>query len=208
MDNTIFVWPEKPTCHGVVSPVFTYSVVWRPECPDGAMHPSTIDAPHGYPFRTCSYCGSIHPEDLAKYLEAGVAKLGGSDWKYGWPHKFYVEGIPNPKAGQMVKVSEMSCSDRSRAAEEMKTGDQLIEEYEVTQTFRNGVKVTERTGPTIYRVLHYGPAPATTHAKWYNDHLLDLEPAAFEKISQLLMTHANIRFALVDGKLKYMAPRH
>lgn len=47
------------------------------------------------PYRSCSYCGSIHPEDLLAAIKAG-ATLGGSDWKYGWPHKFYVEHIPNP----------------------------------------------------------------------------------------------------------------
>lgn len=41
-------------------------------------------------FRHCKYCGSIHPEDLYNLLIEGKVTLGGSDWKYGWPHKFYV----------------------------------------------------------------------------------------------------------------------
>lgn len=41
--------------------------------------------------RSCSYCGSIHPGDLARQLrEAGT--LSEADRKYGWPHKFYLEG--------------------------------------------------------------------------------------------------------------------
>lgn len=39
--------------------------------------------------RTCTYCGGIHPEDLIVLLDAG-ARLERTDWKYGWPHKFYV----------------------------------------------------------------------------------------------------------------------
>jgi hypothetical protein len=49
--------------------------------------------------RQCSYCGSVHPEDLLKLFETG-AYLSGSDWKYGYPHKYYVEKVPNPKFGQ------------------------------------------------------------------------------------------------------------
>lgn len=82
-------WPERPTCHGD-APRFASSLIgWR--------EPRIENSPHGYahdqPYRSCSYCGSIHPEDLLRHLNAG-ARLGGSDWKYGWPHKFYVEGIP------------------------------------------------------------------------------------------------------------------
>src|SRR5580765_3660904 len=36
----------------------------------------------------CSYCGSIHFDDVRRIIAEG-GKLGGSDWKYGNPHKFY-----------------------------------------------------------------------------------------------------------------------
>ena len=45
---------------------------------------------HGEHFRRCSYCGSVHPEDLA------AEALWTAEWadqKYGWPHKFYVNVI-------------------------------------------------------------------------------------------------------------------
>ncbi len=94
-------WPEKPTCHAV-SPVFRLGeTTWRA--------PEPTRPPYGQTFRTCSYCGSIHPEDLVRVVEAG-AKLGGSDWKYGWPHKFYVDNIPNPLAGQTVEMGSRSQS--------------------------------------------------------------------------------------------------
>lgn len=41
-------------------------------------------------FRHCEYCGSLHPEDLYELLIQNKVTLGGSDWKYGWPHKFYI----------------------------------------------------------------------------------------------------------------------
>lgn len=56
--------------------------------------PQTWRAPDEHrPFRYCSYCGSMHPLDLKRLLEDGKIKLSGSDWKYGWPHKFYIDGI-------------------------------------------------------------------------------------------------------------------
>lgn len=58
------------------------------------------------PFRTCNYCGSAHPHDLKK-LVAGGAQMGGSDWKYGYPHKFYVY-LPG---GKMTKFYSIHLKD-------------------------------------------------------------------------------------------------
>lgn len=58
---------------------------------------------HGY--RTCSYCGSIHPEDLLTCLESNPdVKLETADWKYGWPHKWYMHRVPNHQAGKVVEL--------------------------------------------------------------------------------------------------------
>lgn len=80
---------------------------WRPPEPEGR------DGPSGYPFRTCWYCGSMHPDDLLSFMASAPVTLGEADWKYGWPHKFYVEGIPNPLAGQRVKSGSRSWTDES-----------------------------------------------------------------------------------------------
>jgi hypothetical protein len=40
-------------------------------------------------YRHCSFCDSLHPDDVRQILEDG-GRLGGADWKYGNPHKFYV----------------------------------------------------------------------------------------------------------------------
>lgn len=150
-------WPEVPTCH-TVSSVFKISeFAWcEPRKDDGG--------PYAYPFRTCSYCGSMHPEDLLHALEAG-AQLGMADWKYGWPHKFYVDKIPNPKAG---------------------------DDCEIGSRYEGGVEE-----PIM------GKAPAHTPGKWYNEHLAELEPAAFEKLSALIATRTGIEFMMVEGKLAY-----
>jgi hypothetical protein len=90
------IWPEKPTCHSV-DPVFRYAnqdIVWRQFAGSGWGEGEPKSHPDD-PYRTCSYCGSMHPEDLLAALTQG-ARLGGSDWKYGFPHKFYVYDIPSP----------------------------------------------------------------------------------------------------------------
>lgn len=67
-------------------------------CHEGAPF-STIqpirweERPKHSTYRHCSYCGSLHPEDMVAILEKG-ARLELSDFKYGWPHKFYVVGCP------------------------------------------------------------------------------------------------------------------
>ena len=91
-DKFSLVWPERPTCHR------GSDIGWR--------QPSTRE-PYPVDFRTCSYCGSIHPEDLVRHLTSG-ARLSGSDWKYGFPHKFYVENVPNLAAGKVVQMGSSS----------------------------------------------------------------------------------------------------
>lgn len=90
---------ETITCHVDTTGggVFRYGQpTWREPRPGDAS-----EGPYGQPFRTCSYCGGMHPLDLLAAIKAG-ATLDVADWKYGWPHKVYVEGVPNPLAGQRV----------------------------------------------------------------------------------------------------------
>jgi hypothetical protein len=99
-------WPERPTCHDGAPRYTDFSIEWRP--PETVLKSGRDGYSRDYPFRTCSYCGSIHPEDLLKVIEQG-AILGGSDWKYGWPHKFYIEHIPSGlPQGVEIKVGEDS----------------------------------------------------------------------------------------------------
>jgi len=45
----------------------------------------------------------MHPEDFIRVVKDG-ARLELADMKYGYPHKLYVHGIPNPLAGQECEV--------------------------------------------------------------------------------------------------------
>lgn len=60
-------------------------------------HPGTPwiwrDPDTRWPLHTCSFCGSVTPEDAERLLLREKATASGSDWKYGWPHKFYIGDI-------------------------------------------------------------------------------------------------------------------
>lgn len=82
-------WPEKHTCHGETPSVFTIQTGnWR------------LPAEH-MPWRTCDYCGSIHPEDLVSLVEKyPSAKFEVADMKYGHPHKIYIDIQEKLASGQ------------------------------------------------------------------------------------------------------------
>lgn len=96
--------------------------------------------------RSCAYCGSMHPADVAAAIRAG-ATGEWADRKYGWPHKAYFHGIPNPHAGLM----------ESRGFANFK---------------REG---WVQTGPHWWREPG-APAAATTDGKFYSVHLMDATP--------------------------------
>jgi hypothetical protein len=59
--------------------------------------------PYDDGMKHCRYCGSLDPRELAEAIKQGKATMHGSDWKYGYPHKFYVD-IPNLIAGKIVRM--------------------------------------------------------------------------------------------------------
>lgn len=48
----------------------------------------------------CQYCSSMHPQDLAAAIRLG-ATVSWADFKYGWPHKVYVDRAPNRYEGEL-----------------------------------------------------------------------------------------------------------
>jgi len=46
--------------------------------------------------QVCNYCGSISPEDALIRLLNPDVDASGADWKYGWPHKFYIRLYGRP----------------------------------------------------------------------------------------------------------------
>lgn len=193
-----FVWPEKIVCHGDRSKFTRSEILWRAAAPEGYKNGKSLPGPYGYPFRTCSYCGSIHPEDLHRFLTDPRLKveLRGSDWKYNWPHKFYVEGIPNPLVGQDVIMGGKSNFTRA----ELENDPRVIRE---TITPLESGK---------FRADFKGVGPVSTHAKWYNLHLNDfIDAPTFEAFAQLIAQRSGVQFGFKNGvgtELLYHAPCH
>jgi hypothetical protein len=185
-------WKINIKCHGDTTDggVFAYGVpVWR--------EPQLQREPYGEPFRSCSYCGSVHPEDLLAFLTAG-ATLHGADWKYGWPHKFYVEGIPNPHAGKLVEIGG-------------KMGPDVIEKTPgaVWKNTCGHADCQKRTRDHGYWFLPMiASAPKTTQAKFYNTHLNDCSDELFAKLVPVLKQQTGIEWERDEGVIKYQAPRY
>ena len=125
--------------------------------------------------KSCSYCGSAHPADVAAAIRAG-ASGSWADRKYGWPHKAYFDGVPNPHAGLMESVASSS---------QKPSQSQLDTE--------NWLPPVEGERPQWWRQL--SPAPATTYLKFYTVHLLDATPEDRDTIEQ----HLGLKFTFVDN---------
>lgn len=98
-------WPERPTCHDDFhrGAVFDRDTVraWRP----ADTSPTNDKGSLNRFYRTCGFCGCIHPEDLVKVMEAGeIQSSERADMKYGYPHKVYVR-ILSPWRGQPRVIS-------------------------------------------------------------------------------------------------------
>lgn len=132
--------------------------------------------------RSCQYCGSMHPADVAAAIRAG-AMGHWADFKYGWPHKAYFDGIPNPHAGML----ESRHSHSSPPQAQIDAGKWIK-----VPTGR----FSETTGEPTFSWHKPGqPAAATTDGKFYTVHLQDATPEDREIIER----HLGLRFTF-DGK--------
>jgi hypothetical protein len=139
-------------------------VPWSPAMAPDLEAPYSPSGPsrHTGRLRGCDYCGSMHPADLAQALREG-AKLSWADRKYGWPHKVYVDNIPNPHAGML---ESRSFGGRS---------SDTAPPHEGWVRYQCGFD--SRTGEPEYSWREPGrPAPAKTYGKFYTSHLKDASP--------------------------------
>lgn len=124
---------------------------------------------YGEHFRRCSYCGCVHPDDLA--AEVGL-RADWADRKYGWPHKFYVD-IPNRNASRLYVLSSSS----NHHPEWLSTADADPDLEEVLE--RDGYGKGNRYRPKFVqlgaRTNHFG--------KFYTTHLADQALSADTRIA-------------------------
>lgn len=131
--------------------------------------------------RSCQFCGSMHPADVAAAIRAG-AKGSFADMKYGWPHKAYFHEVPYPFKG--LPESRHSASQPPQA------------EIDAGKWVRVPDGFSRSTGAPEFRwAATPVPAAATTTGKFYTLHLQDASPEDRDTIER----HLGLRFEF-DGK--------
>jgi hypothetical protein len=149
-------------------------------------------------FRTCSFCGSIHPEDLAAELGSGVT-VDWADWKYGWPHKLYANGIRPRDPGMLHVFSRATRSrpDRGAASDWIADGDLTDEQRAVIAADHQQPRDDEdRDCWWMFR-------PKTElHAKFYTVHLGD--PAIGQDVKDAVQRASGLKLTwLDDGRVSW-----
>jgi hypothetical protein len=91
----------------------------------------------------CSYCGSVHFDDIRRIVAEG-GKLGGSDWKYGHPHKFYVYSKNND---DMYKFYTIHLLDLPR---------EEFDEFAALLKEQTGIEFAWRDEELMYRAPYHG----------------------------------------------------
>lgn len=170
--------------------------------------------------RGCGYCGSMHPAEVAAALRAS-ARLDPSDRKYGWPHKFYVEGVPNPHSGMLESRCSPSnatpfcpkrgspcehehqsfyhpeCDCMRDIPEQIATGE---DRYGKPVIAINTGRFNEHTGKPKMDWTEPGtPAPDTTYGKFYTVHLQD----ASAEDRDVIERHMGMHFDFKDGGVQW-----
>lgn len=195
---TTLQWPDQPKCHDNEMAAQRFGKPsWR--LSGEKAHPNSD---HVESFRSCSYCGSIHPEDLVSILESG-AHLGHADWKYGWPHKFYIDGIINLNKGNLVRRTTQSIAGETPTEEELASARIYASRPGCEIKTVHAGYFSSKTGKPVYSLAVFEPDGPTTHGKFYNQHLVDLEPEAFAVVAAVLLKHSGIQFVLDEKGLQY-----
>jgi len=194
-------------------------------------------------FRTCSFCGCIHPEDLAAETpgtgtctvcglqgwdacfrsqktswmtpevlsssdigdeeRARIEALrpahsydpGGwyaswADRKYGWPHKFYVEGL-KPRDPSLLHV----LSHGGRDGDPAPAGKGWVAASGLTPQQRKIVEADGMGHGGISGWYQFAPRPSL-HAKFYTIHLAD--PRVGQLVKDAIQQASGLRFTFTD----------
>ena len=175
-------------------------------------------------FRTCSFCGCIHPEDLAaETAGTGICRVCGergweacfraqnisdedhpydpgawyaswADRKYGWPHKFYAEGL-KPR-----DPSLLHCTGSSNGAERPGGSGDWVRAGELTREQKRIIKDGGMHSGGKFEGWYLLQPRSTLHAKFYTIHLAD--PAISQDVKDKIQRASGLRFRFTDdGKV-------
>lgn len=141
----------------------------------------------GEHFRTCTYCGSISPDDLAAEPDW---QAEWADRKYGWPHKFYVS-VPNRNPAQRFIIGATTGSPTSLAVGEWVRADEIPADVNVEGW---------EDARSSYQWFSIGTRPQH-HAKFYTVHLAD--PMLGDGIRDRVQTVSGLQFTFEEGRVSW-----
>lgn len=131
-------------------------------------------------YRACTYCGSMHPEDLFKAIDAGTCEISGTDKNY----KIYVD-VPHPGAGAPCVVSSANHDFGGGAVKitpenfsELPLDEWQRKNWVPGDGVEHWVRVTPR-GPNAHAKFYFGhfsPEDQQRFVDLYNEKKLPLEP--------------------------------
>ena len=185
-------------------------------------------------FRTCSFCGCIHPEDLAavpagsgcgyplcpeprgelahvhfplpgedgrdhgfpegalhRYVDTGW-RASWADRKYGWPHKFYVEGLAPRDPSLLHCIGHGSGGDGSRPD---RRGN-WVEAKDLTRAQKRIIKADGMHARGKFDGWYLFEPRATLHAKFYTIHFAD--PLISQDAKDAIQAASGLRFTFTD----------
>jgi len=176
-------------------------------------------------FRTCSYCGSIHPEDLAAEIvpqgkclgcdatgweahfrlhaepehpyDPGGPYASWADRKYGWPHKFYVENLLPRDPGLLHCFSHFTGEQRPDGAlEYVAAADLTREQKKILESDGMGPRGEGYSGWYAFRPR------SRLFAKFYTVHLAD--PRVPAEARGKIEAASSVRFHFTgDGRVSW-----
>jgi hypothetical protein len=144
------------------------------------------DPRDGEHFRRCSYCGSIHPDDLAAESDWHA---DWADWKYGWPHKFYVK-IASRVPGRRYVVAATNRTEQP--GPDWIRGDSVPDDVADRGVFGADGWVQLGTRPTH-------------HPKFYTAHLAD--PQVSDNVRADIELVCGLRFDWNGGRVSWRPAR-
>lgn len=176
-------------------------------CVNEARHPALQDHPIEWSARIpdeptivrCSYCGSITPQLAMALLKDPGTGFSGSDWKYGWPHKFYLT-VPNPDRDKLVPMSWRTGPDVD--------GTHPEDEWSCHAHNRSDCACPKEPGVTGHWTRVERGHRETLHLKFYSNHLADATDAEFAEYSVISKEVFAVEWERdADLRLKWRAVR-
>lgn len=154
------------------------------------------DPARGEHFRRCSYCGSMHPDDLVSIARG---RVDWADRKYGWPHKFYVH-VPNQNPEALFTVGGASHLHDEHTAERGWVRAEDLTSEQRDRIVRDGMA---RDHEDIHYAAYRFGTRAEHFGKVYTVHLAD--PAISDDTKARAGQMCGLRFEFTtDGRIRWM----